>query len=128
MSLGVWRTVARIAVVAGAMGSVGLLLRAGRDTPRFLLVLFVGWILAPFLALAWAHTLSPRWPVLPRATLYGMTLVVTLASWAIYGGAILRPSGSSGGFYFVLVPAASCVLTAIAISIAALISRSRRAP
>ena len=52
-----------LAVVAGAVGSVGLMLRAGRSTPRLLLVLFVIWVLSPFVALAWANMVSSvgRW-------------------------------------------------------------------
>jgi len=43
--LGLLRAAALIAVVAGAGGSVGLMLRAGQRTPRLLLVLFVIWVL-----------------------------------------------------------------------------------
>src|SRR5437867_167243 len=68
--LGLLRAMARIAVVAGAVGSVGLTLRAGRGTPRFLLVLFVIWVLSPFVVLAWANVVSKRWSVLTRAALY----------------------------------------------------------
>ncbi len=53
--LGRLRAAAQAAVVAGAVGSVGLMLRAGQRTPLFLLVLFVFWILSPFVALAWAN-------------------------------------------------------------------------
>src|SRR5260370_38079839 len=84
-------TVALLAVVAGAVGSVGLLLRAGRRTPRLLLVLFVLWALSPFVALAWANMTSKRWSATARATLYCVTLVVTLGSLAIYGPVVLPP-------------------------------------
>ena len=46
---------ALIAVVVGAAGSVGLLLRAGQRTPRLLLVLMTIWVLSPFIALVWAN-------------------------------------------------------------------------
>ena len=121
--LGLLRTVARIAVVAGAVGSVGLMLRAGRRTPRLLLVLFVIWVLSPFVALAWANMVSNSWSVLTRATLYCVTLVLTLGSFAIYGGLVLPPTGSPRAFVFVLVPPMSCVLLTIVVPIAALISR-----
>ena len=58
--LGRLRAAAIIAAMAGAVGSVGLTLRAGRDTPRFLLVLFVIWVLSPFVALTWANVASQR--------------------------------------------------------------------
>ena len=49
--LGLLRAVALIEVVAGAVGSVGLTLRAGQRSPRLLLVLFTIWVLSPFVAL-----------------------------------------------------------------------------
>lgn len=121
--LGLLRTVARIAVVAGAVGSVSLMLRAGRRTPRLLLVLFVIWVLSPFVALAWADIVSKRWSVLTRATLYCVTLVLTLGSLATYGGLVLPPAGSPRAFVFVLVPPVSWALLTIVVPIAALLSR-----
>ena len=43
--LGLLRAVALIVVLAGTGGSVGLMLRAGRNAPRLLLVLFTIWVL-----------------------------------------------------------------------------------
>jgi hypothetical protein len=123
--LGVLRGAALIAVVAGAGGSVGLMLRAGRRTPWLLLVLFVIWVLSPFVGLAWANMVSKRWSVLTRATLYCVTLVLTLGSLPIYGGLVLPPAGSARAFVFVVVPPVSWLLIAIAVPMAALISRRR---
>jgi hypothetical protein len=123
--LGFLRAAARIAVLAGAVGSVALLLRAGRSTPRLLLVLFVVWVLSPFVALAWADLVAKRWALLTRATLYWVTLAVTLGSLAIYCKLGLRPSGSPRTPVFVAVPPASWLLIAIAVPMAALLSRRR---
>jgi len=121
--LGLLRAVALIAVVAGAVGSVGLILRAGRSTPPLPLFLFVIWVLSPFVALAWASMVSKRWSVLTRATLYCVTLVVTLGSLAIYGElVVIRPPGSPNAFLFVIVPPASWVFMTIVVPMAALIS------
>lgn len=120
--LGLLRAVALLAVVAGAVGSLGFMLRAGRRTPRFLLVLFVIWVLSPFAALAWANIVSRRWSILAQETLYCVTLVVTLGSLAIYGGLVLPPAGSPAAFVFVLVPPVSWLLLAT-VPIAAWISR-----
>jgi hypothetical protein len=126
--LGVLRAVAWIAVVAGAGGSVGLMLRAGHHTPRLLLILFVIWVLSPFVALAWANVVSKRWSVPTRAALYCVTLVLTLVSLAIYGGLVSPPAGSARAFVFVAVPPASWLLMAIVVPLAALISRRRSHP
>lgn len=121
--LGLLRAVAITAVAAGALGSVGLTLRAGRGAPRLLLVLFVIWVLSPFVALAWANTVSRRWPGLSRAALYCVTLVITLSSLAVYGGVVSPPAGSPRAFVFIVVPLGSWLLTAIVVPVATFISR-----
>jgi hypothetical protein len=123
--LGLARTVAVVAVVAGAVGSLGFMLRAGRNTPRVLLVLFVLWVLSPFVALGWAITVSKRWAALTRAALYGVTVAITLVSLAIYKGVISPPAGSPRAFLFVVVPPASWMVATMIVSVAALISRTR---
>lgn len=121
--LGLLRVVALIAVVAGAVGSLGLVLRAGQRTPRLLLVVFVIWVLSPFVALLWANTVSKRWSVVTRTTLYCVTLVVTLGSLAIYAElVVVKPPGSANAFLFVVVPPASWVLMTIVVPMIALIS------
>jgi hypothetical protein len=123
--LGLLRGAALIAVLAGAVGSLGFLLREGRRTPRFLLLLFVLWVLSPFVALAWANLVSKRWPVLTQATLYSVMLVLTLGSLALYGGVVLGPIKAKPAAVFLLFPLASWLLAALVVTIAAL--RSRRA-
>lgn len=117
------RVLARNAAIVGAAGSLGFMLRAGRHTPRFLLMLFIIWVLSPFVVLLWANAASTRWPVLARKALYCVTIAVALASLAIYAYFVLetpRPTPA-----FVLVPPASGVLTAIVVPTAGLISRRR---
>jgi hypothetical protein len=127
--LGLLRAAALIAVLAGAVGSFGLMHHAGRrNDSRILLVLFTIWVLSPFVALVLADVVSKRWSVLTRATLHSVMLVLTLASLAIYGDVALGPPRAKSAFVFVVVPPASWLLIAIAVPIAALISgrQSRR--
>jgi hypothetical protein len=121
---GVLRAASAIAVAAGAAGSVGLLLHAGQriDSPRFLMGLFAIWVLSPFVILVGGYVFSKRWSVLTRATLYGVMLVVTVASLAIYGVVALGPSRPKAAS-FVLVPPLSWLLMAIAVPTASFISR-----
>ena len=122
--LGLLRAAALIAVLAGAGGSVGLMLRAGRrNDSRTLLVLFAIWVLSPFMALVLANVVSKRWSVLTRATLYVVMLVVTLGSLAIYGHDAWRPRQAQAALWYVLVPPVSWLLFIIVVTIAALISR-----
>ena len=114
---------ALIAVLAGAVGSVGLMLHAGHRNPsRLLLVLFALWVLSPFIALVLANMVSKRWSVLPRAALYTVMLVLAVGSLAIYGDVALGPPRTKTAFVFVVVPPASWLLIAIVVPIAALIS------
>jgi ACR3 family arsenite efflux pump ArsB len=128
--LSVLRAVALVALLVGALGSVALMLHAGRrkDSPRLLLALFAIWVLSPFVALVLANIVSKGWSVITRATLYGAMLVLTLGSLAIYGDVALGPLRAKTAFVFVVVPPASWLLIATVVSISALISRgpSRR--
>jgi hypothetical protein len=127
--LGRLRTAAFITVVAGAVGSVGLMLRAGQRTPRLLLILFTLWVLSPFAGLLWANMVSKRWSALTRVTLSCVTLIVTLGSLAIYAELVdLKPAGSANAFLYVVVPPASWLFMTMVVPMAALISRrlSRR--
>jgi hypothetical protein len=121
--LGHLRGAALVAVLAGAAGSFGLMLRAGHRNPsRLLLVLFALWVLSPFVALVLADMVSKRWSVLTRATLYVVMLVISLGSLAIYGALAFGALRVKTGFVFLVVPAASWLLFAVVVPIAALIS------
>src|SRR5258708_20050423 len=109
------RAAALVAVLAGAVGSVGLTLYAGRrNDSRILMVLFALWVLSPFVALVSASIASKRWLALTRATLYSATLVVTLSSLVIYGVVALGPPRGHTSFVFAVVPPPSSFLLAIA--------------
>jgi hypothetical protein len=123
--LGRLSAAALIAVLVGAAGSVGLMLRAGHRNPsRLLLLLFAFWVLSPFAALVVAHALSSRWSVLTRTTLYSLMLLLTLGTLAIYGYVALGPPRAQTAFVFVVIPPASWLLGAIVILTAALMSGS----
>src|SRR5258705_8466278 len=115
---------ARVGAVVGAVGSMALMLYAGRANQHVLVtVLFVFWVLAPFVALAWADRMSVRWSVVTRTALHWVTLVITVGSLAIYVHRVLRPPRTTGAFVFVAVPVASCLVVSISVACAALLSR-----
>jgi hypothetical protein len=123
-SLGRLRTAALIAVSAGAGVSLGLMLYAGRrNTHRLVMAGMAIWVLSPFIALAWANLVSKRWPVLIRATLYSLMLIVTLGTLAIYTEDALGTPRAKAAFVFVLVPPVSWLLAGIVMLTAALKSR-----
>ena len=122
------RAAAAIAVVAGACGSVALVLYAGHRNPSpVLMALFVVWVLAPFMALGWANMISPRWSVPARASLYTGSLLLTAASLAIYGMVALGPPRPRPAFFFLVVPLVSLLLIATIVSLATWVSRRQSA-
>lgn len=108
------RRVALVALAVSAAGSVGSMLVVGHRAPIFLMVLFFGWVLAPFAALAWACRTSARWAEQARARVDWVTIVVALGSLALYADVVLRPPAASPASIFLLVPVGSWLLMAIA--------------
>jgi hypothetical protein len=127
---GLLRGVTLIALLAGVAASIAFMLRVGhRQSSRILVLLFGIWVLFPFMTSVWAHAYSKRWTVVVRAPLYVVMLLVTLASLPIYGAAAFGILSAKVGFLFLIVPLASWLVIAIAVSMAAVVSRrqSRRA-
>ena len=95
-----------IAVVVGAVGSVGLTLYAGRhNDSRLLVALFTIWVLSPFIAVLIA---SRRGWAFARGPLYAVSLILTAGSLAMYWHPAWRPPRSGPAFVFLVVPLASC--------------------
>lgn len=118
------RTMARGAVVAGAAGSVGLMAVAGHP-PIFLRVIFVVWVLSPFVMLALADRIWGRWPDSTRTVLHVLAIIIAAGSLAIYGFRVWRPPASTPAFVFVMVPPLSWLLIATVASFVAFTSRQR---
>jgi len=113
------RSVALLAAVFGAIGSIGLLRHAQQHPPPFLAVLFVIWVLAPFGLLGLANLRSTNWPAAVRTTLYITTFIVTIASVAIYvDNNIARRTAHPAGVW-VAVPPAAVIISLIAVGLAA---------
>ena len=107
------RILALVATLAGAGGSVGFMLLAGRHNPSILLLaLFTIWVLSPFAAILVAYRLS-----LARVAVYCAALVISLVSLAIYGYVALGPPRAQTAFAFVVTPPASCLVLAIVVVI-----------
>jgi hypothetical protein len=87
----------------------------------FLLILFTGWVLAPFLGLAWADRLSANWVPSTRKTLYYLVLVVSIGSLAVYVYDVA--TGFGRAVLFVAVPIAAWLVTVVTLSIATLAGR-----
>lgn len=110
-----------VASIIGATVSVTLLLIAGKSTPTLLLVMFVGWVALPFVMLlvgiVWKGISE-----LIRTAFSATSIVVTLASIAVYSYFTLWPLPSTPARTWLLMPAFSL----IAIVAVVLFARFRR--
>ncbi len=113
------RTVATIALLAGAAGSVWFTLQVGRHNRSVILMgMFLVWVLSPFVGLLFANMASSRWNARTRAVLYSLMLFVALGSLAIYGYAAWGPPMAKPAGVFLMVPLASWLLMAIMVPLA----------
>jgi hypothetical protein len=102
MSLGI--------VVAGALGSLDLTLKAGYNNKSFLLVaLFVAWVESPFIACLAANIASTGWSLLARGTLYSLMILITIASLIGYSG-VLNSHPAKPAAVFLILPLLSWIL------------------
>jgi hypothetical protein len=86
------RCAALIVALAGGLGSVGLMLDPGRRNHSvILLVLFTVWVFSPFMGLISASVLRKSESLLKRAKLYGLILVLTVASLTAYAAVAFGP-------------------------------------
>lgn len=108
------RGAALVAALVGGVGSLVVLIRAGQRqaTPLLLLLLMAAWVVAPFLALAWAFAASKRWAGPRQTALYSVMLLVSLGSLLVYSTGWLRAAGKTAA-PFVLTPGVSWLLIAI---------------
>lgn len=118
-------TAARAALVAGAAGSIALMLRAGsQQRSALLILLFTGWVLSPFLGLALANLRASRWPPRMRTALHATMIAVPCLCLALYTMHAVR-GAMKAGFVYLVVPAAAWFLIAVALGVNAVASTRR---
>ena len=104
--------------------SLGLMFYVGRrQSSLFLMVLFTGWVLAPYVGLWVADRASGRWSSSVRLALFSVMLTSTIGSVALYAFVVLGPPRPKLAFYFLVVPVATWLLAAIVIPVTAMLSR-----
>jgi hypothetical protein len=83
------------------------------------------WVAGPFLILLFANAISERWSTATRVTLYAATLILMVVCQTIYYLTDrLRPATAPPGFFFVLIPPVSVLLTAVAVAVSGATQRS----
>jgi len=117
------RTVARILLAVGAVGSLYFMFNASRNQKSIrLIALFTGWILSPFAGLFLADKFSKRWSVNVRASFYWLIIIVTIISLVGYSGAFNTPN-TKNAFVFIIIPLISWLLITISVLTARRLSR-----
>jgi hypothetical protein len=102
-----------------------LMMRAGaRQRSMLLILLFTGWVLSPFIALALGNVRASRWHATTRTALYGAMIGVSFISLSVYALHALVP-GVKTGFIYLVVPAACWVLIAVAFATTAALTPKR---
>lgn len=115
-----------VSTVLGAIGSLALMLYAGRENTHLSITfLFVVWVLAPFAALLIADRIAKRWPQIYQTSLYATMLVVSSSSIIVYAFDI-KPTSAPHAFVYVAVPPISVALIA-AVALAGILAK-RRSP
>ena len=118
------RTAAVAAGLVGAVVSLALMLRACNQNPSRVVLALIGiWVISPFVVLLLADVVSKRWPLFGRVTVHGLALVVSFGATAIYSLDALMHLSPRKGFVFAAVPAASLVLIALILLVAACLGR-----
>src|SRR5262249_18327160 len=115
-----------LSLLAGAAGSISLMMRAGSNQRSILLILlFSGWVVSPFLGLALANMRIRSTTPVMRNALYGAMLGVTFISLSIYGLHSMFPA-MKAGFISLVVPGACWVLIGVALATAFVFSPKER--
>jgi len=117
------------AVVIGAMGSLASLMFVGRNNTSWVLaVLFIGWVVSPFIALVLAEQVAQRWPAPVRTALHLATFGLVGMSLAVYIRRALTPPQGPAAFVFVATPLVSLAFVGVAVIVCAIVARrsSRR--
>jgi hypothetical protein len=110
INLNFLRILALIAMLVGAIGSLGFMFNAGHNQNSVILItLFTIWVLSPFAGLLIANKISKRWTVLTRLTLCWLMLVITFVSLISYSS-VISPLGTKPAFKFLVVPLISWLL------------------
>jgi hypothetical protein len=112
------RKFAFVLLLIGALGSTAQVLNAGHHAPVFLLILFVGWVISPFIGLFLVNNVFKLRLIIDPLILYWLMLLISIGSLASYGIALMQHSIKPHTGVYLSVPFLSWLLivTGIAIS------------
>ena len=101
----------------GAATSMARMLYVGRKNESIILLLmFVGWVLAPFIGWLLVDRRSKSWSERNRLRLYILMIVVTIMSVVIYSG-VINPINMKPAFVFLVVPCVTLIVIVLTVVI-----------
>ena len=95
------------------------MLYAGRHSPVLLLILFVGWVLSPYLAMFLVRFVSKLRPIIAPNLLHGLILFISLGSVASYCFTSIQHRTKPPTGVYLIVPFISWFLIVVAIAVTA---------
>ncbi len=115
----IYHRIAVYTVLAGAGGSLGFTIYAGRHNSSFILILlFAAWVVSPFIALLLADAVGRKWSVARRVALHSLMVLLTAGSLIIYSG-LWRVPDQKPAFVFLVVPLLSWFVMGTAVLVEA---------
>ena len=120
------RFTALTALTIGAASSLGLWIHAAQHPPPLIIVLFIVWVLSPFVVLGIGHVMAKRWAPSTQAALYWVALLVTVASLAIYADDAVAHRTAHPAAVYVVVPPTSWLVSVVALGVGAWIAKRKQ--
>ncbi|HSP45105.1 MAG TPA: hypothetical protein VLO30_03865 [Chthoniobacterales bacterium] len=120
------RLTALVAVALGAFGSIALWIRAAQHPPPIIIAGFIFWVLSPFVLLGAAHVLSKRWALPTQGALYAVTVLISVASVAVYADDAVAHRTAHPAFVYVAVAPVSWVVSIVAIGLGAWLAKRKQ--
>jgi hypothetical protein len=87
------------------------------------MLLFTGWVLAPFVGLAWVEKRARGWPPAAQRVIHLVMLVVSVGSVTVYTYDVV--TGYGRAVFFVAVPIAAWLVILITAPVAVVIGRRK---
>ena len=117
-------TSATVALTTGAAGTLTMLLVSARNSPAILIFLYTGWVLLPYVALAFGRRRMTLRSAEAATVMHVASLLVVGVVLTAYVLAAMLPQAPRPAAVFLLVPLACHLVTAGAYAIASARARA----
>lgn len=107
------RKVSLISIAVASTGAFGLTMYVGRNNPSLaLMMMFMMWVLSPFVAALIVDTKWEQWTGVRRESLYALMILISVVSLVVFSFVAFGPPMAKPAAPFLLVPAAEWILVA----------------